>query len=119
MPPYYLPRTLPGKQMAFHLTRAGDALEAGPYGILQPSAENPQFEMPAGREDLVIVPSLAVNKEGCRLGRGGGYYDRARDQLVRAKIVSVLPDALAGLDFPGESHDLKVTTVITESGIHE
>ncbi len=114
----YLPRILEGSAMEFRLARP-EELTPGKFGILQPPAENPRFVPPAGPNDLVIVPALAVNKEGCRLGRGGGYYDRMREVLQGARVVAVLPDSLAGMDFPSEDHDLRVTTVVTETGIHE
>jgi 5-formyltetrahydrofolate cyclo-ligase len=56
---------------------AGDPLEPGPFGILQPAKRHPAVE-----PDLVLVPLIAVDGAGTRLGRGKGHYDRA---LVRLK----------------------------------
>jgi 5-formyltetrahydrofolate cyclo-ligase len=56
---------------------AGDPLEPGPFGIMQPAKRHPQVE-----PDLVLVPLIAVDGTGTRLGRGKGHYDRA---LVRLK----------------------------------
>ncbi|MDD2515695.1 MAG: 5-formyltetrahydrofolate cyclo-ligase, partial [Candidatus Gracilibacteria bacterium] len=49
-----------------------DNLKIGRYGILEPILEN-AFE---GKIDISVVPGLAFTKEGTRLGRGGGFYDR-------------------------------------------
>jgi len=56
---------------------AGDPLEPGPFGIMQPAKRHPAVE-----PDLVLVPLIAVDGSGSRLGRGKGHYDRA---LVRLK----------------------------------
>lgn len=56
---------------------AGDPLEPGPFGIMQPAKRHPPVE-----PDLVLVPLIAVDGSGTRLGRGKGHYDRA---LVRLK----------------------------------
>jgi 5-formyltetrahydrofolate cyclo-ligase len=56
---------------------AGDPLEPGPFGLMQPAKRHPVVE-----PDLVLVPLIAVDGSGTRLGRGKGHYDRA---LVRLK----------------------------------
>jgi 5-formyltetrahydrofolate cyclo-ligase len=53
-----------------------DSLAAGPFGLLQPT-EPPRGVAAVTSADLVIVPALAVDRGGRRLGRGGGSYDRA------------------------------------------
>ena len=57
--------------------RAGDPLEPGPFGIMQPKRSAPEVE-----PDLVLVPLIAIDGGGTRLGRGKGHYDRA---LIRLK----------------------------------
>jgi len=115
--PVYLPRVIDKTRMEFLETGSSDKLERGMYDIFQPSAENPGLNRPLSIEDLVIVPCLAVNKERFRLGRGGGYYDRMRDSLQKARTVALIPSELAELDFPGEAHDLQIDVLITEKGI--
>lgn len=56
---------------------AGDPLEPGPFGIMQPAKRHPTVD-----PDLVLVPLIAIDGAGTRLGRGKGHYDRA---LVRLK----------------------------------
>jgi 5-formyltetrahydrofolate cyclo-ligase len=53
-----------------------DSLGPGPRGLLEPT-EPPRGVMAVTSADLVIVPALAVDRGGMRLGRGGGSYDRA------------------------------------------
>lgn len=69
-----------------------------------------------GGADLVVVPALAVDRAGVRLGRGGGSYDRA---LARARpdalTVALLYDGELVDDLPGEPHDARVGAVILPS----
>jgi 5-formyltetrahydrofolate cyclo-ligase len=70
-----------------------------------------------GAADVVVCPALAVDRRGVRLGRGGGYYDRA---LVHARADAVLvalvfDDELVD-ELPAEEHDRLVTAVVTPSG---
>lgn len=65
---------------------AGDPLEAGPFGIMQPAKPHPVVE-----PDLVLVPLIAIDGRGTRLGRGKGHYDRALIHLKKtgARLVGV------------------------------
>lgn len=56
--------------------RAGPAVEPGPWGLLQPSRE-----APAVAPDLVLVPLVAADRHGTRIGHGKGHYDRALSHL--------------------------------------
>lgn len=67
-----LPRIVArGEALAFHRWQPGDVLEPGPHGTREPALTKPQF-----RPDVLIVPLLAFDATGHRLGYGGGYYDR-------------------------------------------
>jgi 5-formyltetrahydrofolate cyclo-ligase len=65
---------------------AGDPRVPGPFGIMQPSPRAPAVE-----PDLVLVPLIAVDPEGVRLGRGKGHYDRVLGKLKRsgARLIGV------------------------------
>ena len=65
---------------------AGDPLEPGPFGIMQPAKRHPVVQ-----PDLVLVPLIAVDGNGTRLGRGKGHYDRALVSLKKngARLVGV------------------------------
>lgn len=73
----------PAKPFKF---RAGDPLVAGPFGIMQPKPRSPVVE-----PDLILVPLIAVDGQGTRLGRGKGHYDRALARLKKdgARLVGV------------------------------
>jgi 5-formyltetrahydrofolate cyclo-ligase len=65
---------------------AGDPLEPGPFGIMQPKKRAPVVE-----PDLIFVPLIAIDGVGTRLGRGKGHYDRALGRLRKtgAKLIGV------------------------------
>ncbi|HWI76461.1 MAG TPA: 5-formyltetrahydrofolate cyclo-ligase [Sphingomicrobium sp.] len=65
---------------------AGDPLVPGPFGIMQPKASAPPVE-----PDLILVPLIAVDPHGSRLGRGKGHYDRviAKSKRSGAKLIGV------------------------------
>ncbi|MFE6353947.1 5-formyltetrahydrofolate cyclo-ligase [Streptomyces rochei] len=71
--------------------------------------------------DVVLLPGVAVDGRGTRLGRGGGSYDRVLARLERAgarpALLVLLYDAEVVGRVPGEPHDLPVNAVVTPSGV--
>ena len=91
-------------------------LERGRFGLSHPVG--PRLGATAiETADAVVVPALAVDRFGIRLGRGGGYYDRA---LVHARpdavLVTVVFDDERVDELPREVHDRPVGAVVTPSG---
>jgi 5-formyltetrahydrofolate cyclo-ligase len=91
-------------------------LEVGRFGLSHPVG--PRLGPTAlAAADAVVVPALAVDRFGIRLGRGGGYYDRA---LVHARpdavLVTIVFDDERVDRLPREVHDRPVTAVVTPSG---
>jgi 5-formyltetrahydrofolate cyclo-ligase len=71
--------------LVFRAWRPGDPLEAGAFGTLQPTARRAVVE-----PEVLIVPLLAVDEEGWRLGYGGGFYDRTLESLRARKRVTAV-----------------------------
>jgi 5-formyltetrahydrofolate cyclo-ligase len=68
--------------------------------------------------DVVIVPALAVDESGVRLGRGGGSYDRALGRVPAGRpVIALLYDGELLPELPAEPHDARVTAAITPSGV--
>lgn len=91
-------------------------LTPGRLGLLEPVG--PRLGPTAvGTAEVVVVPAVAVARDGARLGRGGGYYDRALG-LVRpdAVIVALVFDDEVEDSLPVEPHDRRVTAYVTPSG---
>ncbi len=89
-------------------------LSAGCYGIMQPVPETTR-ELDAASIDLIVVPGLAFDREGRRLGFGGGYYDRYLN-LMRsgAYAIALAYDAQIVDRVPSDCHDMRVPVVITD-----
>jgi 5-formyltetrahydrofolate cyclo-ligase len=102
-----------GSPLEFHLVPDGEVLRPGAYGIAEPLAHWPRV-MP----DLLLVPLLAFDHRGHRLGYGGGFYDRTLAVLrVRAIGIAYAGQAVASL--PAETHDMALDGVLTEQGLKE
>jgi 5-formyltetrahydrofolate cyclo-ligase len=91
-------------------------LAPGRFGLQEPVG--PRLGPTAvGAADVVVVPALAVSTAGVRLGRGGGYYDRAlRHVRPDTVLVAVVFDDELLDVLPAEPHDQQVTAVVTPSG---
>ena len=112
--PLALPVVDSGRPLTFRAWKMGDAMHANAnaYGIPEPLATAPAV-VPA----LILVPLLAFDSEGHRLGYGGGYYDRTFDALKGVRAVGI---AYAGQEvphLPREGHDHPLDAVLTEAGL--
>lgn len=86
---------------------------SGPYGIMQPKRECIR-QVPGETIDLAVVPGLAFDEQGHRLGRGGGYYDRFLANLPPgAARIGLAFNFQVLKDVPVLSHDISVTKVIS------
>jgi 5-formyltetrahydrofolate cyclo-ligase len=86
-------------------------LAPGPRGLSEPTG--PRLGVEAlGTADLILVPALAVDRSGRRMGRGGGSYDRALTR-ASAPVVALLHDDELIEIVPAEPHDRPVNGVIT------
>jgi 5-formyltetrahydrofolate cyclo-ligase len=86
-------------------------------GQLEPDGPLLGFDAVA-TADAVLVPGLAVGRDGMRLGRGGGSYDRVLGRIPVGTFVCVLLNSEEVLDsVPREDHDRPVSAVATETGI--
>ncbi len=94
-----------------------DQLETHRLGFEQPRLGAPMIAF--DDVDVVLIPGLAFDRQGNRLGRGKGYYDALLAQLpVGTARVGVTVDELLVDEVPTEAHDQRVSWVATESGIH-
>ncbi|GAY18726.1 5-formyltetrahydrofolate cyclo-ligase [Mycobacterium sp. shizuoka-1] len=88
-------------------------LVAARFGLLEP----PEPWLPSSavaQADVVLVPALAVDRRGVRLGRGGGFYDRSLALCKPGtKLVAVVRDSEVVDELPSEAHDIRMTHVLT------
>jgi 5-formyltetrahydrofolate cyclo-ligase len=90
-------------------------LKIGQFGILEPK---PEALRPVGddRIDTVLVPGLAFDETGNRLGRGKGYFDRLLQDLRGVKIALAYDFQIVG-EVPTEAHDAAVDFIVTEKRV--
>jgi 5-formyltetrahydrofolate cyclo-ligase len=111
-----LPRLLPDGDLDWASYEGPDSLEPGPHGLLEPT-EPPRGTAAIAAADVVIVPALAVDRTGMRLGRGGGSYDRALARVGPGILtVSLVYDSEVVDEVPTGPHDQRVRAVVTPSG---
>ncbi|NED94645.1 5-formyltetrahydrofolate cyclo-ligase [Phytoactinopolyspora alkaliphila] len=114
-----LPVVLPDFDLDWAVYRGPDSLTRAPRGLLEPSGPTAGPGAVAD-VDAVIVPALAVDRHGTRLGKGAGCYDRVLARLAgRIPAFVLLHDGeILDIPIPREPHDIAVDTVITPSGRH-
>jgi 5-formyltetrahydrofolate cyclo-ligase len=106
-----LPVLLPDGDLDWASYEGPDSLAPGPRGLLQP-AEPVRGTGTVARADVVLVPALAVDRSGQRLGRGGGSYDRALDRVgPQVPTIALLYDSELLPSVPAEEHDRPVRAV--------
>lgn len=107
-----LPRCLPNGELETRVYQPQWPLISHPYGMLEPGLAHPLIM--AGDIDLALVPALAYDQHGMRLGRGGGYYDRYLPGFSSV-TVGMCRDVLLQKHLPAECHDQSVDLVLTET----
>lgn len=110
-----LPVLLPDLDLDWAAYAGPASLRPAGRGLREPSG--PRLGLAAvGAAELVVVPALAVDRRGVRLGRGGGSYDRALSRVsARALVVALLDDGELLPALPAEPHDRPVDAVLTPS----
>ena len=119
--PWYLPR-YSTERSAYTLVRVRDLdadLVRGKYGIWEPRPELPELPEARWRELLFLVPAVACDRCGVRLGRGGGYYDRILSAPECRAAAVVYECQLSASALPCEAHDRRMDWVVTENGVTE
>lgn len=104
-----------GLPLRFHRWCESDPMRLHPYGVSEPLATC-ETVVPA----VLLVPLLAFDRRGIRLGYGGGYYDRTLEVLRAAGSVTAIGIAFAGQqvgEVPRGEHDQPLDAVLTENGL--
>lgn len=101
---------LEGKNLEWHVVKKLAKLVPGKFGILEPAKAAPTIAL--SQIDLMVVPGVAFDRAGNRLGRGLGYYDRVLEKFS-GKSVALAFDCQLVDEIPMEEHDQKVGKVLT------
>ncbi|MBF2077172.1 MAG: 5-formyltetrahydrofolate cyclo-ligase [Synechococcales cyanobacterium T60_A2020_003] len=104
-----------GDRLTWHQWEPGDLLVEGAFGILEPAPE--AIAISANEVDLMLIPSVACDRQGYRLGYGGGFYDRLLSQPDwRAKrTVGIVFDDAFLPTLPVDTWDHPLYAVCTDS----
>lgn len=86
-------------------------------GILEPNFTSRE-PYPPEKIDLIVVPGVAFDRRGYRIGYGGGYYDKYLSQSLNAVTIGFAYEQSLIDEIPSEGHDQKVDIILTESGEH-
>jgi 5-formyltetrahydrofolate cyclo-ligase len=106
-----LPVLLPDGDLDWASYEGPDSLAPGPRGLLEPT-EPARGRDTVARADIVLVPALAVDARGYRLGRGGGSYDRALARVTgQVPTIALIYDDELLPTVPTEPHDQRVRVV--------
>jgi 5-formyltetrahydrofolate cyclo-ligase len=112
-----VPRVSPSQAGVMHAIRidSEDELEPGSYGIREPREGTP-WEVE--EIDLIVVPALAFDRGGHRLGRGGGFYDRFLARRRPSTPACGIGYSLQVVDeLPREAHDQPLDLVVTDTEV--
>ncbi len=107
----------PDAALAFRAWKQGEALVPGAFGISEPSATAAEV-IP----DIVLVPLVAFDRAGHRIGYGAGYYDRTLEALRRHKTLVAIGLAFTVQEIPqvpALPHDVRLDYVLTETDLFD
>jgi 5-formyltetrahydrofolate cyclo-ligase len=103
-----LPLLRPDMDLDWASYEGPDSLRPGPRGLAEPAAD-PRGPGAIASADLVIIPALAVARNGVRLGRGGGSYDRALARVgTQVPTIALIYDGELLDEVPSGRHDQRV-----------
>lgn len=111
-----VPRCYDEGRMEFFVISSLEDLRTSAYGILEPE-DDECFRVTDFENSLCVVPGLAFDSDGMRIGYGGGYYDRFLEKHENMISVGFCYDSLIEKSVLTEKHDRKVDYIITEKGI--
>ena len=107
-----------GTMVAGALSGLDDAcLRIGKHGVREPASDQ---VMPLDQMDMILVPGLAFDDAGKRLGRGGGFYDRLLAGMAGdVRRIGVCFDQQRANAVPVDAHDQRVDVLVTPAGVVE
>lgn len=116
-----VPYCVDGLLELFHL-ESMDELDVGMYKILEPKAglrELPSKRVDVQELDLVMVPGVAFDKTGARMGHGKGYYDKLLEHArPDTPLVALAFECQLFPEIPTQSHDVFMDKIVTEREVY-
>ena len=110
----YFPK-VKGSSLSFHRVHSLDELTPGKFGVPEPDSGAHSVE--PHELDLIVLPGVAFDPRGSRLGYGKGFYDRFTQDIALGKRVGISYKFQLQKSIPNERHDMNVGTLVHEQGI--
>lgn len=104
-----------GKSLVWHSWQPGAELQSGKYGIKEPLTTASMID--PSTADLILVPTVACDQQGYRLGYGGGFYDRllSSSSVSRVTTIGIVFDFAYLLQLPTDPWDMQLNFICTET----
>ncbi|MEC4176839.1 5-formyltetrahydrofolate cyclo-ligase [Adlercreutzia sp. R7] len=114
-----LPRVVPGtRQMRWYAVDSLDGLERSSFGVDEPAADPSREVVPGDmRRPLALVPGFSFDREGYRLGYGGGFYDGFLADFPGVSVGLCRAAQLSEEALPRDAHDVPVALIATDQGV--
>lgn len=117
-----VPYCVDGELELFHLETM-DELAIGMYKILEPRQELrelPEKRVPVEELDLIMVPGVAFDRRGARMGHGFGYYDKLLEHArPDTPLVALAFECQLFPEVPVQEHDIFMDKIVTEQAVYE
>ena len=104
-----------GNKMVFKLARMSELEMGQEFGVM---IKGPALFAQTQTPDIILVPGLAFTKDGKRLGRGKGFYDRYLEHSSALKV-GIAFEKQMETDLPTDDHDVLMDFVVTDKGIYK
>ena len=109
---WVLPKVQASGELSFYHIQDSKDLKPNAWGLMQPDTQQCAL---VSKQDIngFIIPALAYDSNGVRLGRGGGYYDQTLKDCAGQKIGVIFENSFSQDPLPKETHDQSVDFVVT------
>ena len=104
-----------GEMTAAEITNM-DELIIGKYGLKMPNSKTARCILPSSIQ-MIVVPAVAFDRNGNRLGLGAGYYDRFLTEAGNSVLIGMAWECQLADKLPDEEHDIKMQYIMTENGL--